>query len=288
MSRWLKADGSPVQAGEPLLELETDKATNVVPAPGSGVLKIGVAEGETVAIGATVGTIDPAGHARRGGPAPGSRPRQPAANGRTARGRAGSRPRQPAPGDADRPLSPSVRRLVAEQDVDVAQVAGTGPGGRVTKGDVLTFLDSPTASAGDRDRRPPRPRRPGPGLPPVATPAPAAPAVAGVRRPPRDPAADERAAPADRPATGRGPADRGDPDDLQRSRHVAGHGAARPVQGDVPEGSTARRWASCRSSSRRRSRPSRRSPPSTPGSTATRSSTRTSTTSAWRSAPRRG
>src|SRR6516225_12356383 len=61
VSRWLKPDGSSVQAGEPLLELETDKATNVVPAPGSGVLKIGVAEGETVPIGATVGTIDPAG-----------------------------------------------------------------------------------------------------------------------------------------------------------------------------------------------------------------------------------
>src|SRR5207248_11488215 len=61
VSRWLKSDGSAVQDGEPLLELETDKATTVVPAPSSGVLKIGVAEGQTVAIGATVGTIDPAG-----------------------------------------------------------------------------------------------------------------------------------------------------------------------------------------------------------------------------------
>src|SRR5215471_537990 len=61
VSRWLKADGSSVQAGEPLLELETDKATSVVPAPESGVLKIGVAEGQTVAVGGTVGTIDPAG-----------------------------------------------------------------------------------------------------------------------------------------------------------------------------------------------------------------------------------
>src|SRR5689334_1503481 len=71
VSRWLKPDGSSVQAGEPLLELETDKATNVVPAPGSGVLKIGVAEGETVPIGATVGTIDPAGApAAEAAPAP--------------------------------------------------------------------------------------------------------------------------------------------------------------------------------------------------------------------------
>ena len=48
-------DGGSVQAGEPLFQLETDKASSVVPAPGSGVLKIGVAEGETVAIGATIG-----------------------------------------------------------------------------------------------------------------------------------------------------------------------------------------------------------------------------------------
>ena len=62
LSRWLKPDGAPVKAGEPLFELETDKASNVVPAPASGVLKITVAEGETVAIGASIGSLDPAGH----------------------------------------------------------------------------------------------------------------------------------------------------------------------------------------------------------------------------------
>src|SRR5262245_54291719 len=60
VSRWLKADGSFVRTGEPLLELETDKATTVVPAPSSGKLIIGVAEGQTVAIGTPVGTIDSA------------------------------------------------------------------------------------------------------------------------------------------------------------------------------------------------------------------------------------
>src|SRR3954470_4039306 len=58
LSRWLKPDGSAVKAGEPLFELETDKASNVIPASASGVLKVAVAEGTTVAIGATVGTID--------------------------------------------------------------------------------------------------------------------------------------------------------------------------------------------------------------------------------------
>src|SRR6476661_3834384 len=59
LSRWLKPDGSAVKAGEPLFELETDKASNVVPAPADGTLKIQVPEGETVAIGASIGTLDP-------------------------------------------------------------------------------------------------------------------------------------------------------------------------------------------------------------------------------------
>src|SRR3954468_18014134 len=59
LARWLKPDGSTVKAGEPLFELETDKASNVAPAPAGGTLKIVVAEGATVAIGSTVGTLDP-------------------------------------------------------------------------------------------------------------------------------------------------------------------------------------------------------------------------------------
>src|SRR6478752_1701070 len=60
LARWLKADGAAVKAGEPLFELETDKASNVVPAPASGVLKVDVPEGTTIPIGATIGSIDPA------------------------------------------------------------------------------------------------------------------------------------------------------------------------------------------------------------------------------------
>src|SRR5262245_63918328 len=68
LARWLKPDGSAVKAGEPLFELETDKASNVVPASASGVLKQAVAEGTTVSIGATVGTID--SEAQASAPAP--------------------------------------------------------------------------------------------------------------------------------------------------------------------------------------------------------------------------
>ena len=135
LARWLKPDGGAVKAEEPLFELETDKASSVVPAPSSGVLKIGVTEGETVPIGATVGTIDPSG--------------TPAASAvRTRRRRHRHQPpfqppRPPPGGDGNVPLSPAVRRLVAEEGVDIAKVAATGPGGRVTKGDVLAYLETP-------------------------------------------------------------------------------------------------------------------------------------------------
>jgi 2-oxoglutarate dehydrogenase E2 component (dihydrolipoamide succinyltransferase) len=141
LSRWHKADGSLVRSGEPLFELETDKATSDVPAAGSGVLRIAVKEGETVAVGATVATIDPADSSATVAPdakkEPPSAPKQ------------DKKPRDNAPAGsgqasatAAQPLSPAVRRLVSEEHVDVSKVPATGPGGRLTKGDVLTFLGS--------------------------------------------------------------------------------------------------------------------------------------------------
>jgi len=167
LARWLKPDGAAVKSGEPLFELETDKASNVVPAASSGVLKIGVAEGTTVEIGATVGSIDPEASAAAAASAlparsadrpeaPPSAPAPPPANGGT-----------PAGGQ---PLSPAVRRIVAEEHVDPSKVEATGRGGRVTKGDVIAHL----ASA------PPEP---------ASAPAPApvpAPAKAASPAPPRD------------------------------------------------------------------------------------------------------
>ena len=80
LSRWHKADGSLVRSGEPLFELETDKATSDVPAAGSGVLRIAVKEGETVAVGATVATIDPADSTTSAPPAAKEEPVPPAPN----------------------------------------------------------------------------------------------------------------------------------------------------------------------------------------------------------------
>ena len=149
LARWLKPDGSAVKAGEPLFELETDKASNVVPASSSGVLKIGVREGETVEIGATVGTIDPdaqptAGSAKATSPAPApaAKPAEPAAPPAPSNGGVAA----PAHGDGAS-LSPAVRRIVTEEKVDPAGIEGTGRGGRITKGDVIAHLASPQQAA---------------------------------------------------------------------------------------------------------------------------------------------
>ena len=188
LSRWHKADGSLVSAGEPLFELETDKATSNVPAADSGVLRIAVPEGETVAVGATVATIDPADPAAT--TTKQDRPAQPTTGkaGRNRRrkvppSRPSSEPRPPAPEPTrattpgNQTLSPAVRRLAAEEGVDVTQVPATGPGGRLTKGDVLAYLDTP----GPGPPNPPPPRL----LKPLGQPRPAPPPHP---RPPAKPA----------------------------------------------------------------------------------------------------
>jgi 2-oxoglutarate dehydrogenase E2 component (dihydrolipoamide succinyltransferase) len=143
LSRWHKADGSLVKSGEPLFELETDKATSNVPAAGSGVLRIAVKEGETVAVGATVATIVPADSPTAAEP-PAKKEIPPPAPKESPTTTAVEAPGAPRAGaTAGEQLSPAVRRLVAQEHVDVSQVPATGKGGRLTKGDVLTFLQSP-------------------------------------------------------------------------------------------------------------------------------------------------
>ncbi|HEX3151213.1 MAG TPA: 2-oxoglutarate dehydrogenase complex dihydrolipoyllysine-residue succinyltransferase [Gemmataceae bacterium] len=124
ISRWLKPDGATVQRDETVCELETDKATADVPAPATGVLRHGAKEGDTVAIGAVIGSVDPAGATAA---------RAPAANGPTSR-------------QADRPptipekkvpvLMPAARRASEEEGIDPATLTGTGKGGRILKEDV--------------------------------------------------------------------------------------------------------------------------------------------------------
>ncbi len=140
LARWLKANGDLVKSGEPLFELETDKASNVVNAPSTGVLTISVPEGTTVNIGASVGSLDPSA-TPSAAPATAAKP--------VAASPAASAPSVPSPvASADSSqLSPAVRRLVTEENVDPSRIEGSGRDGRITKGDVIESLQAPPAPA---------------------------------------------------------------------------------------------------------------------------------------------
>jgi 2-oxoglutarate dehydrogenase E2 component (dihydrolipoamide succinyltransferase) len=146
IARWLKRDGDVVEAEEPVLELETDKATMEIPAGTSGRLEIVERDGAVVRVGTVVARITPGagatGAATAGATAPAAAA-PPASVGpgdaATADSSAGTAAELPA----EPPLSPAVRKLVAEHDLDPARLSGTGKGGRLTKGDVLRHLEQP-------------------------------------------------------------------------------------------------------------------------------------------------
>jgi pyruvate dehydrogenase E2 component (dihydrolipoamide acetyltransferase) len=165
ITRWLKREGEQVEADEPLLEISTDKVDTEVPSPASGTLvQILVQEGETVDVGTKLGQIGGAA----GAPAPAAPEPEPAPV-------APSEPEpEPAPaaqapapaadvsGGNGKFVSPVVARIAAEHNIDPNAVPGTGRGGRVTKQDILAFVEQgPPATA--------------PAPPATATPAPSAP-----------------------------------------------------------------------------------------------------------------
>ncbi len=181
--KWLKQEGETIEADEPLLEISTDKVDTEVPSPGSGVVQqILVAEGETVAVGTRLAVIAPEGAEIEEEPEP-----EPASRSPSPKSRLRRRPRRPAaPARHRRPangektfVSPVVARIAGEHGVDVSQVPGTGAGGRVTKKDILAYVESgPPAAA------PPAEAPAGRGTcRPSAPPAPAAPAACRPRPP---------------------------------------------------------------------------------------------------------
>jgi 2-oxoglutarate dehydrogenase E2 component (dihydrolipoamide succinyltransferase) len=151
IARWLKPDGAMVRANEPIVELDTDKASQEVMAPASGVLSIGVKEGERVSIGAVIGRIDE----RATAPAP----KEPAAPAPPPVRRDG------APAPAEKVLSPAARQIAATQGIDTGQLTGTGRGGRIIKEDVLASQPPPPSA-------PPKPAPPPAAPPPQAREAP--------------------------------------------------------------------------------------------------------------------
>jgi 2-oxoglutarate dehydrogenase E2 component (dihydrolipoamide succinyltransferase) len=161
LAAWLKNDGDYVRANEPLLTLETDKVSTEVGATAAGRLIIQVKQGEEVKIGETVGLIEegvlappdtiPAIPAPdKLAPAPEAAP-LPTAQA-TAQNLAAGQP----------PLSPAVRRLAEEENLPTAGVAGSGKGGRLTKGDLIDQIENraakpPEAAAAPAKSAPPAP-----------------------------------------------------------------------------------------------------------------------------------
>ncbi len=134
LNRWFVANGAFVKADAPLFEMGTDKASQEVVAPASGVVKHLVKEGDTVAIGATVAQIDTDAKAPAAAPAAqASAPKQQIAE-------APSAPKQEAI------PSPAAARVLAEAGVKPSDVAGTGPGGRILKEDAVAAASAPKAS----------------------------------------------------------------------------------------------------------------------------------------------
>jgi pyruvate dehydrogenase E2 component (dihydrolipoyllysine-residue acetyltransferase) len=227
ITKWLKQEGQPVEADEALLEISTDKVDTEVPSPGSGVVQqILVPEGETVEVGTKLAVIGPEGAAAAPA-APEPEVPEPAtaaaaAESGAAAGAEGETPTAatveepqpaaaapaPAPatdgaaGNGKTFVSPVVARIASEHGVDPNQVEGTGRGGRVTKKDILAFIDAgapmkatPPAEPAAVETPPaaPAPVEAPPEAPPTAapTPAPAPAATASPGRPPAEPAVGE-------------------------------------------------------------------------------------------------
>ncbi len=162
ITKWFKKVGDSVALDEPLFEVSTDKVDTEVPSPISGVLtEIRVAEGDTVPVGTVIAVVGDAGSA----PAPAAAPAASAAVVTSTLASsnvsappppsatvAAEAPPAPAPAPAPTPapaatssegsavLSPVVRKLIAENNLDAAAITGTGPGGRITRDDVLAAI----------------------------------------------------------------------------------------------------------------------------------------------------
>jgi len=211
ITRWFKKVGDTIAADEPLFEVSTDKVDTEVPSPIAGVLtEIRVAEGETVAVGTVIAVVGGAGSAPAPTPAPvavaapapvvapapapvpiATPAPAPAPVAAPAPAPTPAPVAAPAPApvaQSNKLLSPVVRRLVNDHGINIDALQGTGPGGRITREDVLDYID--------RNGLATQPSAPAP----VATPAPA-PVVAATPTPVAATAPAPAAASAPRQAT---------------------------------------------------------------------------------------
>jgi len=190
--RWLKHEGDQVQKGEQIAEIETDKVNIQIESFASGVLqKILVPEGETVPVGQPIAQIGEPGEKPTAVAPAEILPSQ-----ELGGGEGGEAPPVPVSGEGPRmeeapgappgaaeeeriKASPVARRLAQEQGVELSQVQGSGPGGRITKEDVERYLtEAARRQRAPEKAAPPKPAAPPPERPPAAAPPPPAPETA--------------------------------------------------------------------------------------------------------------
>ena len=202
ITKWLKKPGDKVERDEPLFEISTDKVDAEIPSPSAGVLKeIKVGEGKTVPIQTVVGTIDSADGAAAAAPsktaapaaiakatpqAPAAQAAKPAAAPPPASKHASpAAPAAPAREGARIHSSPLVRRMAKEHGIDLASVAGTGQGGRISKQDIEAYISGGAAARADQASKETEPAEADVYTQPVATQsAPPAPAPRASQAPP--------------------------------------------------------------------------------------------------------
>ena len=251
ITKWLKQEGEQIEADESLLEISTDKVDTEVPSPASGIVtQILVQEGETVEVGTKLAVIG----GEAGAPAPEPEaPPEPATAAAAAEAEAPSSAETPAPAAVPEPapapapapepaaaptngeqdsksfVSPVVARIAAEHNVDVSSVPGTGRGGRVTKKDILQFVESGAAAAPPAEAPAPVPAaapEPAPApaeSPPAPEPAPAPVAEAPPKPAPPKPAPEPAVAAAGEQLEPMNAMRRGIAEHMRRSLDTAAH-----------------------------------------------------------------
>jgi pyruvate dehydrogenase E2 component (dihydrolipoamide acetyltransferase) len=150
ITKWLKKPGDKIQRDEPLFEISTDKVDAEIPAPASGVLQeIKVGEGTTVGVNTVVGTIAVDGESAAAKPAPAKQAAPAPAPPKEEKKAAPASPppsAPPAPAAAheeeeEARSSPLVRKIAREHGISLSQLTGTGLGGRITKQDIMQFIE---------------------------------------------------------------------------------------------------------------------------------------------------
>lgn len=215
ISKWLKSKGDKVERDEPLLEISTDKVDAEVPSPVAGtLLEIRYNEGDTVEVDTVLALIGEEGSApAASAPAPSAEPAEPPKS--EAKPVPDERKEEPEPkavaasagtsNGHDKPSSemtveelrrtkssPLVRNIAKEHDIDISQIEGTGMSGRVTKKDILSFIESGAAAKPeDLMRKPAEQRAPQPEARPEAAPEAGKPARAEAPAAPRPTASSE-------------------------------------------------------------------------------------------------